>query len=62
MDILTVVVEEKFGCSDGDRSQAAAKLQAQIKTLIGVSTHIDIRPENSLERSPGKAKRIYDKR
>ena len=62
MDILTVVVEAKAGCGDEQRNEAASQLQSRIKTLIGVSAIIDVRPENSLERSPGKAKRILDSR
>ena len=62
MDVLTVVVEAKAGRNDAQRNTAASQLQTRIKTLIGVSTIIDVRPENSLERSPGKAKRIIDVR
>lgn len=62
MDILTVVVEGKTGTSQDERDEAANHLRARIKTLIGVSTQINIQPENSLERSVGKAKRIYDLR
>lgn len=62
MDTLTVVVEEKPGTTDAERTEAAAHLRSRIKTLIGVSTHIKVEPANSLERSPGKAKRIHDLR
>ena len=62
MDILTVVVEENVGISDGDRAQASKTLRERIKTLIGVSTTIKLGPPNSLERSAGKAKRIHDLR
>ena len=62
MDILTVVVEEKTGTSEEKRNEATNHLRSRIKTLIGVSTIIKIKPENSLERSPGKAKRIHDLR
>ena len=62
LDVLTVVVEAKAGRSDAQRNKAASQLQSRIKTLIGVSTNINVRPENSLERSPGKAKRIIDVR
>lgn len=62
MDVLTVVVEEKSGTSEQARGEAANHLRARIKTLIGVSTHIKVQPENTLERSVGKAKRIHDLR
>ena len=60
MDILTIVVEGQSATSEAEHSQAAAALRARIKTLIGVTAQIDIRPANSLERSSGKARRIYD--
>lgn len=62
MDVLTVIVEEKPGTTDEQRDKAASLLRSRIKTLIGVSTLIKVSPENSLERSPGKAKRILDVR
>lgn len=62
MDILTVVVEEKTGTSEEERNEATRQLQSRIKSLIGVSTLIKVLPENSLERSSGKAKRIHDLR
>ena len=62
MDILTIVVEEKAGTTTKQRNEAANHLRSRIKTLIGVSTIIEVKSENSLERSPGKAKRIHDLR
>lgn len=62
MDELTVVVEESPGVSNEERTAAATKLRSRIKTLIGISTHINIKPSNSLGRSTGKAKRIIDNR
>jgi len=62
MDVLTVVTEEKAGCSDAERDEAAATLASRIKTLIGVTAQIDIRSENSLARSNGKAQRLFDLR
>ena len=41
---------------------AAAKLQHNIKSLIGVSSDVKIVPLSSIERSIGKAKRVVDKR
>ncbi len=60
MDILTIVVEGQSATSEAERNEAAKALRARIKTLIGVTAQIDIRPANSLERSSGKARRIYD--
>lgn len=38
------------------------QLQKQIKTMIGISVGVEVLPENSIARSEGKAKRVYDKR
>ena len=62
LDVLSVFVEAKAGTSDDLRDKAAKDLQSRIKTLIGVSTLINVRPANSLDRSHGKAKRIIDRR
>jgi len=62
MDILTVVVEANEGLSETEISSASKTLRGRIKTLIGVSTTINITTPNVLERSPGKAKRIHDLR
>jgi len=62
LDVLSVFVEAKAGTSDDLKDKAAKDLQSRIKTLIGVSTLINVRPANSLDRSHGKAKRIIDRR
>ena len=64
MDELTVVVETAPGISptSGPASAAAARLQHDIKTFIGTSAHITLRPEGGVERSQGKAKRVVDQR
>ena len=62
LDVLSVFVEAKAGTNDDLRDKAAQDLQSRIKTLIGVSTIINVRPANSLDRSHGKAKRIIDRR
>ena len=62
LDVLKVIVEAKAGRSEAQKNKAASQLQSRIKTLIGVSTTIDVQPENGLERSVGKAKRIVDLR
>jgi phenylacetate-CoA ligase len=65
MDRLDVVVELKpdaHALSHIDRESAATKLQHDIKSYIGVSTHVRIADVGSIERSIGKAKRVIDKR
>jgi phenylacetate-CoA ligase len=59
MDHLSVLVELAPGAADAG---SAAKLQHNIKSLIGVTTDVKIVPLSSIERSIGKAKRVVDKR
>jgi len=59
LDHLTVLVELAPGAEDAG---AAAKLQHNIKSYIGVSTDVRIVPITTIERSIGKAKRVVDKR
>lgn len=64
MDCLSVVVEARAGLSpESAEAQAAARLlQHEIKAYIGTSVEIVLRPENGVERSMGKARRVLDKR
>ena len=64
MDCLSVVVETRPGLSpESAEAQAAARLlQHEIKAYIGTSVEIVLRPENGVERSMGKARRVLDKR
>ncbi len=59
MDHLTVLVEKVPGAPD---KGAAARLQHNIKSLVGVTADVKIVPLSSIERSIGKAKRVIDKR
>jgi phenylacetate-CoA ligase len=59
LDHLTVLVELAPGAADAG---AAAKLQHNIKSFIGVTTDVRIVPISTIERSIGKAKRVVDKR
>jgi phenylacetate-CoA ligase len=46
-----------------DRAAIAAALRHRIKTLIGISTTVDVGAPDSLERTlVGKARRVVDKR
>jgi phenylacetate-CoA ligase len=48
---------------DSAEAQAAAKLLThEIKTYIGTSARIELRPCGGIERSLGKAKRVLDLR
>ena len=65
MDRLDVVVEikpEAHALGNIDREAAAKKLQHDIKSYIGVTTHIRVVDIGSVERSIGKAKRVIDNR
>ena len=62
MDELKVIVEQRAGISEEDLSAASRELKHHIKTMIGVSTAIEITPPNQINRSVGKAKRIVDLR
>jgi phenylacetate-CoA ligase len=62
MDMLTVRGEIRPGLGDEARQTAAKQLQHDIKSLIGISTTVDILPPESLKRSEGKAKRVIDNR
>ncbi len=58
LDELTVVVERRAG--EADLTACAAGLGRDIKSLIGVSAKIDIAEPLAIERSQGKAKRVFD--
>jgi phenylacetate-CoA ligase len=59
LDHLAVLVELQPGARD---EGAAAKLQHNIKSYIGLSADVKLVPISSIERSIGKAKRVIDKR
>lgn len=62
MDELKIIVERREGAGAEEVATAARGLKHHIKTMIGISTAIDIVEPNSVERSLGKAKRIRDLR
>jgi phenylacetate-CoA ligase len=64
LDALTVAVETRPDLGpDSAEAQAAAKLLThEIKTYIGTSARIELRPCGGIERSLGKAKRVLDQR
>jgi phenylacetate-CoA ligase len=64
LDCLTVAVEARQGLAhDSREAQAAAEVLAhEIKTYVGTSAKIELRPEGGIERSLGKAKRVLDQR
>ena len=60
MDELKVLVEANHGASD--REAEAARLQALIKELVGVSAAVEVVAPDALPRSMGKAARVRDLR
>ncbi|HWP10503.1 MAG TPA: phenylacetate--CoA ligase PaaK [Ramlibacter sp.] len=64
LDALTVAVETRADLApDSAQAQAAAQqLAHEIKTYIGTSARIELRPCGGIERSLGKAKRVLDQR
>lgn len=61
MDDMCVRTEMK-DYQEGVAKQLAKILQKSIKTMIGISVGVEILPENTIARSEGKAKRVYDMR
>jgi phenylacetate-CoA ligase len=62
MDVVTVHVESKPGCTDQEAESAGRKLREYIKNVIGISVEVSVCPAASLERSAGKAVRVRDLR
>ena len=63
MDEMTVLAEAREGAWDGaGLTQQAERLVSRIKATIGVTTRVVVQAPGTLERSAGKAKRVFDKR
>jgi phenylacetate-CoA ligase len=63
MDNMVVHVECTEDMTDADaRAKSARELAHHIKSVVGVSTKIEVRDPNSVARSEGKAKRVVDNR
>jgi phenylacetate-CoA ligase len=62
LDRLQVRCEIQPAHADADRAAIAHELQHRIKTLIGVSTTVEVGDPDSIERSLGKARRVIDQR
>ena len=63
LDSLAVNVEVRSNeASKADRERFAGELQHHIKSLIGVSTRVNVLDENAVPRSQGKAQRVVDTR
>jgi phenylacetate-CoA ligase len=62
MDQVKVIVEHRDGVSNDALIEAHNSLKHHIKTMIGISTAIDIVAPGGVDRSAGKAQRIKDLR
>jgi phenylacetate-CoA ligase len=63
LDAVEVRCEMLPQHASANRDEVAAALRHRIKTLIGISTAVDVGPPDSIERTlVGKARRVVDKR
>lgn len=64
MDCLAVRVETRPGLDpqSTEALAAARALQHDVKTFVGTSIEVELKPEGGVERSQGKAKRVVDLR
>jgi len=64
LDCLCVAVEARQGTAhdSAEARGAAARLAHEIKTYVGTTARIELRPAGGVERSGGKAKRVLDQR
>ena len=62
MDVVTVHVETRPGCTGEEANAAERELRHHIKNIIGVSVEVRVCEPRSLERSAGKAIRVLDLR
>ena len=62
LDSLTVLVEGKAGIASETAEAAGRSLAGHIKRIIGISAMVQTLPSGSIERSQGKAKRVFDYR
>ena len=62
MDELTVLVEGAADAITDEVVVAVASLQRRMKTMIGLTAHVEIVAAGGIERSIGKAKRVVDRR
>ncbi|GAA4842141.1 phenylacetate--CoA ligase family protein [Garicola koreensis] len=62
MDQMTVHIERREECSLQDAETAGKELARQIKIKVGSSCVVSVAEPETLARSSGKLRRIYDKR
>ncbi len=62
LDVVNVKVELTPAAQEADQDSVVKELQHHIKSVVGISTKIDVTSPGSLARSEGKAKRVTDLR
>lgn len=62
LDKVQVKVELKPDAQNAPQDEVRKELAHHIKSVVGISTRIDVVPTGDLPRSEGKAKRVFDKR
>ena len=63
LDELTVVVEAKTDAGDeATRVAAGRDLAGRIRSQVGIGSEVKVGEPGSIERSVGKAKRVFDLR
>ena len=62
LDVVNVKVELTPEAQGSDETAVVKELQHHIKSVVGISTKIDVTSPGSLARSEGKAKRVTDLR
>jgi len=62
MDVVELKVESREQLAAGDDATLANELSHHVKTMIGISTRIEVCGPGALKRSEGKAARITDLR
>jgi phenylacetate-CoA ligase len=62
LDKVQVKVELTTEAQNAPHAEVSKELQHHIKSVVGISTRVDIVPTGDLPRSEGKAKRVFDKR
>ncbi|QVQ54270.1 phenylacetate--CoA ligase [Spiractinospora alimapuensis] len=62
LDHMIVRVEARADADPGQRLQAGADLERQIKDRVGVQVAVDVVDQDAIERSVGKMRRVVDER
>jgi len=62
LDELAINVERAPDAGSADAEAAGKRLAEHVKSLIGVTAAVHVKPPGGIERSLGKARRVVDKR